>query len=109
MTIIAVPKMKFQNNEIVGTAYDDKVTVLDTGVGTKMFSRFSWPSRYRDFFPELTIKERFNGHNEEPFAIDFDNNNIIVGYLDGKVHLYNRRNNARKEVRIKFETNLISV
>ena len=101
--------MKFKNNEVVATAKDGKVTVIDAGVGTKTFSRFSWPSRYRDFFPELTIKDQFNGHNGRPFVIDFDNNYIIVGYLDGKVHLYNRPNNARKEVKIKFETNLISV
>ena len=101
--------MKFKNNEIVATAKDGKVTVIDAGVGTKTFSRFSWLSRYRDFFPELTIKEQFNGHDELAFAIDFDNNYIIVGYDDGMVLLYNRRNNARKEVKIKFETNLISV
>ena len=101
--------MKFKNNEIVATAKGDKVTVLDAGVGTKTFSQFSWPSRYHDFFPVLTIKEQFIGHNELPCAIDFDNNYIIVGDYYGKVHLYNRRNNSRKEVRIEFETNLISV
>ena len=103
------PIMKFKNNEIVATAKDGKVIVIDAGVGTKTFSQFSWPSRYYDFFPVLTIKEQFIGHNDLPCAIDFDNNYIIVGYAYGMVLLYNRRNNDRKEVRIKFETNLISV
>ena len=79
--------MKFKNGEIVATAKDDKVIVMDD---------------------ELTIKQQFNGYNEKPLAIDFDNNNIIVGYWR-MVHLYNRRTNERKEVIINFETNLISV
>ena len=79
--------MKFKNGEIVATAKDDKVIVLDD---------------------ELTIKQQFNGYNKTPYAIDFDNNNIIVGYWK-MVHLYNRRTNKRKEVIINFEINLISV
>ena len=80
--------MKFKNGEIVATAKDDKVIIMDD---------------------ELTIKQAFNGYNEIPFAIDFDKNNIIVGYERGMVHLYNRRNNERKEVIINFETNLINI
>ena len=82
------PIMKFKNGEIVATAKDDKVIVMDD---------------------ELTIKQQFNGYNKEPKAIDFDDNNIIVGYANGMVHLYNRRSNERKEVIINFEINLISV
>ena len=80
--------MKFKNGEIVATAEDGKVIVLDD---------------------ELTVKQQFKGYKEYPYAIDFDNDNIIVGYQYGMVHLYNRRSNERKKVTINFETNLISV
>ena len=80
------PIMKRKNGEIVATGEDDKVYVLND---------------------ELTVKQQFDGYDEQPNSIDFDGMYIVTGYSDGMVHLHNRRNNDRKKVIINFKINLI--
>ena len=82
------PIMKFKNGEIVATAYEDKVYVLNA---------------------KLKIKQEFDKHEEGPRSIDFDDNHIVIGYYGCMVDLYNRNTKERKEVIIIFKTNLTSI
>ena len=76
------PIMKRNASEIVATGETEKVCVLND---------------------ELEIKQQFNGYDKTPRSIDFDKKYIIIGYSGGMVHLHNRRNNDRKEVKVNLK------